>query len=1194
MRPSLASTTYFSLLILTFSVTFLISLEAAASASSKNRDSQPLLNFKASLLDPSLLQSWVASQDPCSFKGVTCQDSKVSSINLSYTALSIDFHIVAAFLLSLQNLESLSLLKANISGNISFPSGSKCSSLLTTLDLSQNTLSGPLSTVSNLGSCTNLKVLNLSSNSLEFSGKESRGLKLSLEALDLSFNKLSGGNVVPWILYGGCSELKLLALKGNKISGEINVSNCGKLQFLDFSSNNFSMGTPSFGDCLALEHLDVSTNKFSGDISHAISSCVNLEFLNLSNNQFSGPIPALPTSKLRRLYLALNKFEGEIPVYLTEGCSGLVELDLSSNKLSGMVPSGFGSCSSMESFSVSSNNFTGELPIEIFQNMSSLKELGLAFNYFSGPLPESLSSLSNLTVLDLSSNNFSGSIPASLCENPTNRLKVLYLQNNILTGSIPPTLSNCSQLVSLHLSFNYLTGTIPPSLGSLSNLKDLKLWMNQLHGEIPQQLGIIQTLETLILDFNELTGTIPSGLSNCTKLNWISLSNNRLTGEIPAWLGKLSILAILKLSNNSFYGRIPLELGECKSLIWLDLNTNNLNGTIPPMLFKQSGKIAVNFIAGKRFTYIKNDGSQECHGSGNLLEFAGIREQQLDRISARNPCNFTTRVYGGLTQPTFNNNGSMIFLDLSYNLLSGTIPNEIGTMPYLFILNLGHNNISGTIPQDIGKLKGLGILDLSYNRLEGSIPQSLTGITMLSEIHLSNNLLSGMIPEMGQLLTFPANDFLNNSGLCGVPLPACGRDRSASSNAEHREPHNRKATLAESVGMELLVSLFCILGLIVAVIETKKRRKKGNALDVHMDSNSHSGSVNTSWKLTGAREALSINLATFEKPLWRLTFADLLEATNGFHDDSLIGSGGFGDVYKAQLKDKSIVAIKKLIHISGQGDREFTAEMETIGKIKHRNLVPLLGYCKVGEERLLVYEYMRYGSLEDVLHDQKKSGIKLNWAARRKIAIGAARGLAFLHHNCTPHIIHRDMKSSNVLLDENLEARISDFGMARLVSAMDTHLSVSTLAGTPGYVPPEYYQSFRCSAKGDVYSYGVVLLELLTGKRPTDSVDFGENNLVGWVKQHAKLKISDIFDLELMKEEPSLEIELLQHLNVACACLDDRPWRRPTMIQVMAKFKEIQAGSGLESQSTIATDDGGFSAVEMVDMTIKEIPEGKQ
>ncbi|KAJ4914046.1 Protein BRASSINOSTEROID INSENSITIVE 1 [Raphanus sativus] len=268
--------------------------------------------------------------------------------------------------------------------------------------------------------------------------------------------------------------------------------------------------------------------------------------------------------------------------------------------------------------------------------------------------------------------------------------------------------------------------------------------------------------------------------------------------------------------------------------------------------------------------------------------------------------------------------------------------------------------------------------------------------------------------------------------------------------------------------------------------------------------------------------------------------------------------------------------------------------METIGQIKHRNLVPLLGYCKVGEERLLVYEFMKYGSLEDVLHDPKKAGVKLNWSMRRKIAIGSARGLAFLHHNCSPHIIHRDMKSSNVLLDENLEARVSDFGMARLMSAMDTHLSVSTLAGTPGYVPPEYYQSFRCSKKGDVYSYGVVLLELLTGKRPTDSPDFGDNNLVGWVKQHAKLRVSDVFDQELMKEDPALETELIQHLKIAMACLDDRDWKRPTMIQVMAKFKLIQAELGLDSQSTIGSiEDGGFSTIEMVDMSIQEVPEGK-
>ncbi|GAV84330.1 Pkinase domain-containing protein/LRR_1 domain-containing protein/LRR_6 domain-containing protein/LRR_8 domain-containing protein [Cephalotus follicularis] len=974
-----------------------------------------------------------------------------------------------------------------------------------------------------------------------------------------------------------------LALKGNRITGDINVSTCENLQFLDVSWNNISMSVPSFGDCLALEHLDISGNRFFGDLGHAIFSCSKLNFLNVSSNQFSGSIPVLPSISLQFLSLADNKFQGQIPQNLVDACSGLLKLDLSSNKLSGTVPSSFSSCSSLEYFNVSINEFYGILPIESFSNMSNLKKLDLSSNHFIGSLPK----LTNLESLDVSRNNLSGLIPPDLCQDPRNRLKELYLQDNLFIGPVPTGLGNCTQLVSLDLSFNSLTGNIPSSLGSLFKLRDLKLWLNQLHGEIPQDLMYIQTLETLILDFNELTGPVPSGLSNCTSLIWISLSNNRLSGEIPGWIGELSNLAILKLSNNSFSGRIPPELGDSRSLIWLDLNTNLLNGTIPPELFKQSGNISPHSITGKRYSYLKNDGSKQCHGAGNLLEFAGIRPEHLSRISSRSPCNFT-RVYNGHTQPTFNYNGSMIFLDISYNMLSGNIPKEIGVMSYLYILYLGHNNLSGAIPQELGSLRDLNILDLSSNRLEGTIPQSMTGLTLLTEINLSNNNLTGMIPEMGQFETFPAISFSNNSGLCGYPLTACGGDSGSSANSQNRKSQRKQASLAGSVAMGLLFSLFCIFGVIIVAVEMKKRkRKRESTLDIYIDT-SQSGTANTNWKLTGQREALSINLATFEKPLRKLTFADLLDATNDFHNDSLIGSGGFGDVYKAQLKDGSVVAIKKLIHISGQGDREFTAEMETIGKIKHRNLVPLLGYCKVGEERLLVYEYMRYGSLDDVLHDQKKAGIKLNWAARRKIAIGAARGLAFLHHNCIPHIIHRDMKSSNVLLDENLEARVSDFGMARLMSAMDTHLSVSTLAGTPGYVPPEYYQSFRCSTKGDVYSYGVVLLELLTGKRPTDSADFGDNNLVGWVKQHAKLKISDVFDPELMKEDPSLEIELLQHLKVACACLDDRPWRRPTMIQVMAMFKEIQAGSGLDSQSTITTDDGGFSTVELVEMTIKE------
>ncbi|WCJ31719.1 Leucine-rich receptor-like protein kinase family protein [Euphorbia peplus] len=1195
MKTHFFDSSFISLFILTTSFLSL-QLSASSSFSSPNRDIQNLISFKNTLNNTSVLQDWVANLNPCFFSGVKCQESnRVSSIELSSFPLNTDFQTVAAFLLSLDKLESLSLKFSNISGMISFPPGSyKCSPLLSTLDLSHNLLSGPISDLAYLGnSCPSLKFLNLSANFLDFNVKSS-GLKLGLESLDLSFNKISGSNVVPFILSEGCNELVHFSLKGNyKISGDMSlVSSCNNLQFLDLSSNNFSTSLPSFGDCLALEHLDISSNKFNGDLGRAIGGCGNLNFINVSNNQFSGVIPGgIPTRKLQFLYLGENQFQGEIPLHLLDACPGLVELDLSTNNLSGSVPSSFATCTSLESLDISVNRFSGKLPIDTLLSMSSLRSLDFSYNNFIGGLPDSLSKHSSLESLDLSANNLSGPIPAGLCQDPSSNLKQLLLQDNLFTGSIPPTLSNCTQLTALHLSFNFLTGTIPPSLGSLSKLRDLKLWFNHLSGDIPVEITNIRTLETLILDFNDLTGVIPYSISNCSQLNWISLSNNRLTGQIPASIGKLSTLAILKLSNNSFYGRLPPELGDCRSLIWLDLNSNFLNGTIPPQLFKQSGKIAVNFITGKKYAYLKNLKSEQCHGEGNLLEYAGIRQGQLGRVSERHPCNFT-QVYKGLTQPTFNDNGSMIFLDLSYNLLSGSIPKEIGTMSYLYVLNLGHNNISGPIPQEFGNLEGLNILNLANNKLEGVIPQVMTRLSMLTEIDMSNNNFTGTIPDAGQFETFQAASFANNSGLCGIPLPSCGGASGTSANSEHQKSHRRQASLVGSVAMGLLFSLFCIFAFIIVFVETKKRRKKKDSvLDVYIDNHSHSGTANTGWKITGTREQLSTHLTTFEKPLRKLTFADLLEATNGFHNDSLIGSGGFGDVYKAELKDGSVVAIKKLIHISGQGDREFTAEMETIGKIKHRNLVPLLGYCKVGEERLLVYEYMKYGSLEDVLHDPKKSGIKLNWSARRKIAIGAARGLAFLHHNCIPHIIHRDMKSSNVLLDENLEARVSDFGMARLMNAADTHLSVSTLAGTPGYVPPEYYQSFRCSTKGDVYSYGVVLLELLTGKRPTDSADFGDNNLVGWVKQHAKLKITDVFDPALVKEDASLKIELLRHLEVACACLDDRAWRRPTMIQVMAMFKEIQAGSGLDSQSTIATDDGGFSAVQMVEMTIKEDPE---
>ncbi|CAN6455937.1 unnamed protein product [Victoria cruziana] len=1196
-------------LLLLASARSLLRAEAAPTRrlSSGGDDARRLLAFRAAVANPRPLGDWVPGADPCSFSGVTCaaDTGRVSSLDLSLRQLDVDLRHVVGWLMGMSSLEKLSLSYANVTGNVSAFAGLACGKSLVELDLSGNFVDGELSYLSALGSCYGLARLNFSANKLSFSSAaaaatDGGSLPPALAMLDLSSNGITGDGALAWVLSsGGCRTLRVLSLHRNSVSGRIPVAGCTNLQVLDLSVNNFSCTMPDLGACDSLEHLDLSANHLSGDIGDGLASCRRLTYLSLSGNAFTGGIPAAGFGvNLQSLSLSGNLLRGEIPPSFFLSCSSLVNLDLSMNNFYGEIPPSLSHCSALEILNLTGNSFSGSLPVGTLSLLSNLNNILFGYNNFTGELPADLiANSSALEILDLSSNNISGSIPEGICRNSGNPLRELYLQDNRFYGSIPATLSNCSQLVSLDLSFNYLTGTIPPSLGELRRLRDLVMWLNMLHGTIPEELSKISTLENLVLDNNGLTGSIPAGLVNCTNLNWISLSSNQLSGEIPPWIGRMSKLAILQLKNNSFSGMIPPELGDCKSLIWLDLNSNNLTGPIPGALAKQSGSIAAGLIADKRYVYLKNDGSPTCRGAGSLLEFSGIRQEQLQRVPTRHACNFT-RTYMGDIHYTFSNNGSMIFLDLSYNSLSGPIPPEFGNMFYILVLNLGHNSLTGKIPDELGRLTFMAELFLSHNKLEGPIPPSFARLGLLSSLDVSNNNLSGPIPIGGQLFSFPAYVFENNSGLCDFPLPPCRGDDPASPASHRGKSHGKQASLAGSVAMALLFSLFCIFGIIIVAVESKKRRKKeaAAAAAAGFADNQSSGTYTrtTGWKFTATtREALSINLATFEKPLRKLTFADLLEATDNFHHGSLIGSGGFGDVYKAQLKDGSIVAIKKLIHVSGQGDREFTAEMETIGKIKHRNLVPLLGYCKVGEERLLVYEYMKYGSLDDVLHDQKKGGIQLDWPARRKIAVGAARGLAFLHHSCIPHIIHRDMKSSNVLLDENLEARVSDFGMARLMSAMDTHLSVSTLAGTPGYVPPEYYQSFRCSTKGDVYSFGVVLLELLTGRQPTDSSDFGDNNLVGWVKQHAKLKISDVFDPALKtKDHPGLEMELLQHLRIACQCLDDRPWRRPTMLQVMAMFKELHVGGACGGNGGRGSTelDGSFCSV---DASIKEAPENK-
>ncbi|KAI3719763.1 hypothetical protein L6452_20667 [Arctium lappa] len=927
-----------------------------------------------------------------------------------------------------------------------------------------------------------------------------------------------------------------LELPKKRLTGGLSdlISNLDQLTKLNLSNNFLTGPIPiSLFHLAHLEVIDLSRNGFNGVFPISIHLPA-LQELDFSGNFFTGSIPGLCVNStgIRVMKFAVNSLAGIIPLEL-RNCSFLTHLCLASNSLSGAIPEFLFRLPRLGELDLQDNMFNSIGVIG--DSVGRLVSLDISCNRLSGNLPDFFSKFPNLSRFSARANGFSGGIPVSLSNSPA--ISFLNLKNNYLNGSIEFNCSMMTNLTSLDLGSNEFSGFIPGGLSSCRKLKAINLARNKFSGEIPESFKDFQSLSYLSLSncsFSNLSTTLKI-LQHCPNLTVLVLTMNfrgeklpdddslrfnalkalvigncGLVGGIPRWLKGLTQLQLLDLSWNHLEGSIPPYLGDFRSLFYLDLSNNSLSGVIP-----------------KNLTQLQ---------SLSLWDVS-IEEGSPDFPFFRRP-NMSNR--GSALQY----NQIMSFpplLDLSNNFLNGSIWPEFGNLKRLHVLNLKHNGLSGGIPSSLSGMTSIEMLDLSYNNLTGTIPPSLVDLSFLSKFSVAYNNLSGLIPNRGQFATFANSSFEGNEILCGGGRGlACGNGVFPQlSTKESKKSKGKIAGMAVGIGFG---TLFLLALMFLIIIRATGRQE--------VDPENEDGD-------DGKKEELETRLVVLfrtkgnENDEKELSLDDLLKSTNSFDQDNIIGCGGFGLVFKATLPDGRKVAIKRLSGDTGQVDREFQAEVETLSRAQHPNLVLLQGYCQHKNDRYLIYSFMENGSLDYWLHEKPDGPTKLNWSTRLNIAKGAINGLAYLHQSCDPHILHRDIKSSNILLDENFEAHLADFGLARLILPYDTHVTTD-LVGTLGYIPPEYGQASVASYKGDVYSFGVVLLELLTGKRPMDMCKpKGSRDLISWVMQMKNEKREiEVFDPLVF--DKGNEKQMLWVLEIACVCLNEAPKLRPSTRELLS------------------------------------------
>ncbi|XP_008787754.2 leucine-rich repeat receptor-like serine/threonine-protein kinase BAM1 [Phoenix dactylifera] len=869
--------------------------------------------------------------------------------------------------------------------------------------------------------------------------------------------------------------------------------------------------------------LDISNLNLSGPIPPELSLLSGLRYLNLSNNVFNGTFPSALSSlkNLRVLDIYNNNLTGVLPVDVAD-LPALRHLHLGGNFFSGAIPPEYGRWEHIEYLAISGNELGGPIPPEL-GNLTSLRELYIGyFNSYQGSLPAAIGNLTSLVRLDAANCGLSGEIPPEMGN--LQNLDTLFLQVNGLFGEITPELGKLRSLKSMDLSNNALAGEIPPTFADLKNLTLLNLFRNKLYGAIPDFVGDLPQLEVLQLWENNFTGEIPRRLGTNGRLQLLDLSSNKLTGSLPPDLCSGDKLQTLIALGNFLFGSIPESLGRCKSLSRIRLGENYLTGSIPIGLFSLRNLVQVelqdNLLNGSFPEKASSPTLGQISLSNNRLSAA--LPSSIGNFPGLQKLLLGQNQFSGCIPPEIGKLQQLSKMDFSGNRFSCPIPAETSKCKLLTFIDLSRNNLSGEIPVEITEMRILNYLNLSRNHLEGEIPTSISTMQSLTAVDFSYNNLSGLVPGTGQFSYFNQTSFVGNPDLCGPYLGPC---RPGIPDDSH--PSHSKGPLSASLKLLLVIGLlFCSIAFAIAAIIKARSLKK-------------------------AREARAWKFTAFQ----RLDFTcdDVLDCLK---EENIIGKGGAGIVYKGVMRNGEEVAVKRLPAMSrgSSHDHGFSAEIQTLGRIRHRHIVRLLGFCSNHETNLLVYEYMPNGSLGEVLHGKK--GGHLQWDTRYKIAVEAAKGLCYLHHDCSPLILHRDVKSNNILLDSNFEAHVADFGLAKFLQDSGTSECMSAIAGSYGYIAPEYAYTLKVDEKSDVYSFGVVLLELVSGKKPVG--EFGDGvDIVQWMRKMTdsnKEAVTNILDPRLS----TVPLHDVMHVfYVAMLCVEEQSVERPTMREVVQILSEL-------------------------------------